>query len=125
MLKGSEAIAWVLPSQGEQIIKRDGELLLRIATEIFADEFGIEAVKSGGDRGMGGEEISRPGDVQGQIKGFLMIFHIAARPFENGKRRMAFVEMANLGLQPKARNRRQPPMPRTISCFSRISASPP
>ena len=66
MLKGSEASPGVLPSQREQVLKRDGEFILRIMTEIFADELGIEAVESGGDRSMRRKEISSPRDIQGQ-----------------------------------------------------------
>ena len=68
-------------------------------TEIFANELRIEAIKSGGDRGMRSKDISGPRDIQGKIKRFFMILHVAARPFEHGKRCMTLVEMADLRLQ--------------------------
>ena len=65
-IEGFRSISRVLPSHREQILQRDGEFILRIMAEIFADEFGIEAVESGGNRGMRREDISRPRDIQGQ-----------------------------------------------------------
>ena len=44
-IEGFGSICRVLPSQREQILKRNREFILCIMSEIFPDEFGIEAVE--------------------------------------------------------------------------------
>ena len=75
------------------------EFILRIMAEVLANEFGIEAVETGGNCGMRRKDISCPRNVHGQVKRLFMVLHIAACPFEDRERRMTFIEMANLRLQ--------------------------
>ena len=68
---------------------------------------GSKRSKSGSNGRVRREDISSPCDIQGKIKWFFMILHVAARPFEHGKRGMSFIEMAYLGLQTE--RSQQPP----------------
>jgi hypothetical protein len=45
------------------------ELLLRIMTEVLLDEGGSETVKAGGDRRVGGEEVSGSRTASATSKG--------------------------------------------------------
>ena len=49
----------ILAAQGQQIVERNAELLLRIPAEVLFDESRSETVKAGGHCRVGGEKISR------------------------------------------------------------------
>ena len=50
----------ILPAQRHQIVKRYGQFFGGIATQVLLDERRCEQVKTGGHRGVGGEDIARP-----------------------------------------------------------------
>ena len=77
----------------------DSQLLFRVLVEILGQELGIKAVESRGDRGVGGEQISRAGYGHRKLEGHFVVFHITAGTFQNGERSMAFVQVAHLRLQ--------------------------
>src|ERR1035438_7003220 len=100
-VEGLCIVGWVLPSDLQQIVKRDAKFILRIVVKILPDELRIKAIESSCDRGVCRKDISGPRNSQSQIKRLLVILHIAVRPFEHSKRRMAFIEMADFRLQTK------------------------
>lgn len=60
-------------SQGEfqrcqQALERNVEFILCIVTQIFAHEFWIESIKSGGNGRMRSKDISSSRDIQGEIE---------------------------------------------------------
>ena len=54
----------VLPSDLQQIVKRDAKFILRIVSEILTDELWVKAIKSCGDRGVCRKDISSPRNGQ-------------------------------------------------------------
>jgi hypothetical protein len=84
-----------------RLVERDAKFILRIVVKILPDELRVKAIESSGDRGMCRKDISSPRNGQSQIERLCMILHIAVRPFEHCKRCMAFIEMADFGLQTK------------------------
>ena len=98
-VEGFRTVSYVLSSHREQILNRNGEFILRKMAEILTYEIGIEAIKSGTDRGMRSKDISSSRDAQGEIEWLLVILHVGAGPFERSKRRVSFIEMTYLRLQ--------------------------
>ena len=68
--------------------------------KILTNQSGIEAVKSSTDCGVRGEEVPGSGHIHGEIERLLVVLHVTARPFQRSERRMTFIEMAHLRLQP-------------------------
>ena len=54
-------VVWVLASEGQEIVNRNAELLLRVCAEILLDEVRRETVKAGRHRRVRGEEVARRG----------------------------------------------------------------
>src|ERR1035438_9936187 len=100
-IEGLCIVAGVLPSDLQQTVERDAKFILRIVVKILPDELRVKAIKSSGDCGMCRKDISSPRNGQSQIERLCMILHIAVRPFEHCKCCMAFIEMADFGLQIK------------------------
>ena len=98
-VEGFRTVSRVLSSHREQILNRNGEFIMRKMAEILTYEIGIEAIKSGTDRGMRSKDISSSRDAQGEIEWLLVILHVGAGPFERSKRRVSFIEMTYLRLQ--------------------------
>ena len=88
-------------------MERDAELLLGITTEVLLDEGRRETVEAGGHRGVGGEEVPRSCDRQRDFEGLPCLLHEAAGTFQDGKRRMPFVQVTDLRLD--AKRAEQPP----------------
>src|ERR1017187_718274 len=84
-VEGLCIVAGVLPSDLQQIVKRDAKFILRIVVKILPDELRIKAIESSCDRGVCRKDISGPRNSQSQIKRLLVILHIAVRPFEHCK----------------------------------------
>ena len=88
-------------------MQRYAELLLRIATQVLLDESRREAVKAGGHRRVGGEEISGSSDGECNVERLRTLLHETAGAFQCGKGRMPLVQMTDLRLD--AEHPEQPP----------------
>ena len=55
-----EVIVAILPAKGQKIGDGDAEMIFGIRAEVLCDQFWREAVESGRDGGMGGENIADP-----------------------------------------------------------------
>ena len=84
--------------QGEEAGNVDAETG-RIAAHILLHQMTRKAVETRLDRGVGREEVARSGGGHGHVEIHPVVSHEAAGPFEDGKGRMALVEMADVGLQ--------------------------
>ena len=71
------------------------------------DEGGSETVKAGGHGRVGGEEITRSSDRQRDFEGLPCLFHEVAGTFQDGERRVPFIQMTDLRLEPERAE--QPP----------------
>ena len=67
--------------------------------QVLPAEFRVEAIKACRHCRVGGKHVAGPGNRQCEVKGDMMIRHIAAGAFKHGKRCMSFVEMANFRIQ--------------------------
>ena len=94
-------VARVLAAKGQQIVKRDAELLFGIPPKVLLDEGGRETVETGGHRGVGREEITRSCDRQRDFEGLPGLLHEVARAFQYGKRRVPFIQVTDLRLKPE------------------------
>ena len=91
-------IVRVLASQGEQLLDGDAQPLFGVMREVLFDERGRKQVGAGGHRRVGGEQVSGARGGQGGLERLARLLHEIARALQDGKCRMAFVEMANLRL---------------------------
>ena len=80
---------------------------LGIPPEVLLDEGGSETVKAGGHRRVGGEEIARSCNRQRHFEGLPCLFHEVAGTFQDGERRVAFIQVTDLRLHPERAE--QPP----------------
>ena len=78
-----------------------------VITEILLDELWCEAVKSGGDRRVGGENIPGARGGQGRIEGLLRLAHEGACALQDRQSSMPLVQVAHVGLN--AQRLEQPP----------------
>ena len=104
-------IGRVAASQGEKGLAGEP----RLAQERLGglgDQAGLEAVEGGFHGRVGREHVARPRGPQRHAEGNLVLFREAPAPGEHGKRRMAFVQVADLDVDPQhspaAANRRCP-----------------
>ena len=97
----------VLAAQGQQIVKRNAELLFGIPPKVLLDEGRIKTVKAGGHRRVGGEEITRSCNRQRHFEGLPGLFHEVAGTFQDGERRVPFIQVTDLRLDPERAE--QPP----------------
>jgi hypothetical protein len=100
-------IGGVLAAKGQQIVKRDPQLLFGIPAKVLLDQRGSKTVKTGGHRRVRGEEITRSGDRQCDFKGLPGLFHEGAGTLQNGERRVTFIQVTDLRLEPE--RAQQPP----------------
>lgn len=100
-VKTLRRVARVLAAKGQQIVTSDAELLFGIPAKILCDEGGRETVKTGGHCRVGSEEIARSCDRQCDCEGLPSLFHEVARTFQDGKRRVPFIHVTDLRLDPE------------------------
>jgi len=79
----------------------NAKLIFGIPSQVFLDEGGSKTVKAGGYRRMGGEEVTRSCDRQCDFEGLPGLFHEVAGAFQDGERRMPFIQVTDLGLEPE------------------------
>ena len=86
------------------------ELLLGITTEVLFDEGRSEPIKAGSHCRVGGEEVPRSGDGQGDFEGLRGLLHETAGTLQHGEGRMPFIQVtdfrldAECGEQPPSAN---------------------
>jgi hypothetical protein len=97
----------VLAAKRQQIVKRNAELLFGVPAKVLLDEGGSETVKTGGHRRVGGEEIARSCDGQGDFEGLPVSSMKLAGAFQDGERRVPFIQVTDLRLEPERAE--QPP----------------
>ncbi len=100
-------IGRVLAAQSQQIVKRNAELLFGILPKVLLDEGGRKTVETGGHRRVGGEEIARSSRSQRHFEGLPCLFHEAAGALQHGERRVPFIQVTDLRLEPE--RAKQPP----------------
>src|SRR5271157_2379835 len=88
-------------------MKRNAQILFRIPPKVSLDEGRIETVKAGGHGRVGGEEITRAGNRQGHFERLPGLLHEVAGAFQDGERRVPFIQVADLRLD--AERAEQPP----------------
>ena len=88
----------VLAAQGQQIVDRNAKLLLGVPTEVLLDESRSEAVKACGHRRVGGEKVARSRDGQCDFERLPGLVHESPGAFQNGERRMPFIQVADFRL---------------------------
>jgi hypothetical protein len=89
----------ILPSQGHQVVEGNAQFFLRVPAEIMFNETGGESIETCLHGGVGREEISPSGHGQRRLEGLSTLSHKGPGPFQNGKSRVSFVEMTNLGMK--------------------------
>jgi len=106
-------------------MEAETEPFLGIIAKVLFDQGGREAVKPGGHRRVGGEEISRPGGGQGHFKRLRAFQHETTRAFQHGERRMAFIQVADIRLEAERGEQTPSRDASSISCLRRNSGPPP
>ena len=126
MLKGSDAVGRILAAKRQQIVECNAELLFGVSAKILLDEGGSKTVKTGGHRRVRGEEIAGSRDGQSDFEGLPCLFHEAAGTFQDGKRRVPFIQVTDLRLEPeRARAAAIRRSRGAVSCLRRNSGPPP
>src|SRR5664279_313867 len=87
------SVVGIPTSKAQQSIACYAEFLLGIASEVLPDQRGIEAVETGRNSRMGGEDISGARGGERNFKGLTSFLHEIAGPFEHGEGRMPFIQM--------------------------------
>ena len=97
-----------------------------VTAEVLLDEGRSEAVKAGGHRRVGGEEIAGPRDRQRDFEGLPGLLHETAGALQTRRRPHALRsgDRPPAGCPARASSR-QPPIPSTSSCLRRSSGPPP
>ena len=88
----------VLAAHRQQIVDGDAKLVLGVLAEVVLDESGSEAVEARGDRGVGGEEVPRSRGGQCDLERLPGFVHEGPGSFQDGERRMPFIQVADLRL---------------------------
>jgi hypothetical protein len=91
----------VLSSKGQQIVKCNAQLLFGISTKVVLDQGGAKSVKAGSHCRVGGKEITRSCDRQSDIEGLPCLVHEVAGTFQDGERRVPFIQVTDLWLDPQ------------------------
>ena len=97
----------ILAAQGQQVVEGNSEFLRRITAEVLLDERRSKTIKAGGHRRVGGEKIPRACGGQRCFKRLCVFLHETAGAFQHRKGGMAFIQVADIGLD--AEGREQPP----------------
>src|SRR5271157_456948 len=99
---------WIFSSQGHQLFEFDMQILLGIFSEVLFHQFRRKTIEAGLDRRMRREKISRSRHRQCDVKGLIMLLHIAEGPLHHGECGVPFVQVANLGVEIKCRQESPP-----------------
>ena len=95
-------VVWVLAAQGQQIVNGNAQLFLGVPTEVLLDHHRIEPVKAGGHGRVGGEKIPRARDGESNLERLPGLGHERPGSFQDGERRMPFVQMTDFRLESPA-----------------------
>ena len=93
-------------SQSQECIQIDAGLSA-VELEVFADQAGVEAVKAGGDGGVGGENVVGARGVQGFVESQTLFGHQDADALDGQERRVAFVHVIDGGVESQGFERAQ------------------
>src|ERR1035438_3971319 len=63
-IEGLSIVAWVLPADLQQIVKRNAKFILCIVVKILPDELRVKAIESSSDRSVCRKDISSPRNGQ-------------------------------------------------------------
>jgi hypothetical protein len=99
--------------------------LLDVGAKVFGDEIPGEAVKAGGDGGVGGEDGGRLDGFASLVEVEIVLALQVADAFEGAEGGVDLVEVIDGGVITKCAVGVDAPMPRTISWKMRVSLSPP
>ena len=97
----------ILAAKSQQVMKLNAELLRGVSTKVLLDEGRSETIKTGGHCRVGGEEVSCSGGGQRDFEGLPCLFHEVAGTFQDGERRMSFIQVTDFRLNPECAE--QPP----------------
>ena len=101
MLKLSDESAGFWRPRASKFVKRQCRASFGISAEVLLDQRGSKTVKTRGHRRVGGEEIARSCDRQRHFEGLPCLFHEIAGTLQDGERRVPFVQVTNLRLNPE------------------------
>src|SRR5450755_678053 len=90
-IEALRSVLWVLAPQGEQILKRDTQLLTGVVAECVSDETRSKAVEAGWHGRVGSEEITRACGGQRNIKRLPAGCHKTSCSFQHSERRVSFI----------------------------------
>ena len=97
----------ILAAKCQQIVKRNAEPLFCVPAKVLLDQGRSEMVESRGHRRVGSEEVTRPSGRQSDLEGLPGILHEVAGAFQDGERRVPFIQVTDLGLD--SQRTEQPP----------------
>lgn len=96
---GHVEIRAAVSPKAQHLIEGDAEGFLRVAGEVAAHQIGREDIESGGDGGMGGEQVAGAGDGEGDIERLSGSGAEGGRSLQDGESGMSFIEVADFGLK--------------------------
>ena len=95
--EGAVVVVRVEPSQSQEFLAGEPEFFAVVA-QVGFDQVGGEPVVARGDRGVGGEDIARGAGFARLGKGEVLFLHEGADALERQEGRVAFVHVADAGL---------------------------
>src|SRR5436189_5669417 len=81
-------------AEGEKFVERQADFG-RETAEIFAHHFARERIVAGRHRSVGGEDISRSGNLEGRVKIELLLLDETPNPLQAEKSGVSFVHVKN------------------------------
>ena len=100
MLKGSRVVVRIQPAQGQQIAKEMPSSLLRIALHAISIRRGRNRSNPASTGVCVVKRLPARVTAKATSNGMLLS-SIKARAFQNRERRVAFIQMANFGMEPE------------------------
>ena len=100
-VEGLRRVVRVLAPQSHEIVKRNAEILFGMPPNVLFHEGRIETVKTGSHGRVSGKEIAGTSGRQSHRKGLPGLFHEVAGTFQNGERRVPFIQVTDLRLEPE------------------------
>ena len=122
--KVSVGVLRAVPPEREQLLDVDPDEV-RTPEQVRPGELGREVVVPGVHRGVRREDELAGRDAAGDREGNREATLEIGDLLERGEGGVPLVQVHDVRLVPDAANARSPPMPKTSSCWMRVSRSPP
>ena len=98
-MNGSSGSSGCVSAERQQVVERDAETLLRVLPEKRPHQSRRKAVEARRDRGVGREDVSSARGGQRHVEGLAGVIHEASGALQDRERRVAFVQVADFGLE--------------------------